>query len=88
LAASPARNPYRIGFPSTRPPAIASSLVHRLVGDREPVHAGLKAAAAGGFNTPIPHGLCPFGVAGRAIIKAYCGDDTRCLTIRTEMMWP
>ena len=84
-----------------RVPANAA-LVYRLSGDRNPLHADPKAAAAGGFARPILHGLCTYGVAGRAIIGACCGNDPARLrtlqvrfsapvypgeTIRTEL-WP
>jgi acyl dehydratase len=77
-----------------------SALIYRLSGDRNPLHADPKAAAAGGFKTPILHGLCTFGIAGRALINACCGGDPARLksmqvrfsapvfpgeTIRTEM---
>ncbi len=108
-AASPARNLRRTSCPRAAPSKSVdirthpnSALIYRLSGDRNPLHADPKAAAAGGFKTPILHGLCTYGVAGRAIIKGCCGGDPSRLrslqvrfsspvfpgeTIRTEM-WP
>jgi acyl dehydratase len=32
-------------------------------------------AEQGGFERPILHGRCTFGIAGRAIVQALCADD-------------
>lgn len=53
------------------------SLLFRLNGDRNPLHADPHTAAAAGFERPILHGLCTYGVACHAILRTICDyDDT------------
>jgi len=32
-------------------------------------------AALGGFDRPILHGLCSYGIAAKAILREFCGYD-------------
>jgi acyl dehydratase len=57
-----------------------AALIYRLSGDDNPLHADPRVARAVGFPRPILHGLATFGVAGRALLKACCGNDPARLT--------
>lgn len=52
-----------------------AALIYRLSGDYNPIHADPVLAKKAGFDKPILHGLCTFGVATRAIISTMCGED-------------
>ena len=51
------------------------ALLYRLNGDRNPLHSDPSFSALAGFETPILHGLCTYGVTGRALLHALCDGD-------------
>jgi len=71
-AATPDTPPDHVCELRTRP---ESALIYRLSGDYNPVHADPAVARAAGFERPILHGLCSFGVSGHALLKTLCGWD-------------
>ena len=52
-----------------------AALIYRLSGDFNPLHADPAIARAAGFERPILHGLCTYGVAGHALLKLICDYD-------------
>ena len=50
-------------------------LLFRLTGDRNPLHADPTRAKEAGFERPILHGMCTYGVACHAILKTICDYD-------------
>jgi acyl dehydratase len=48
----------------------AQPLFYRLLGDRNVLHADPDAARAAGFDRPILHGLCTYGICCHAVLKA------------------
>jgi acyl dehydratase len=51
------------------------TLLYRLNGDLNPLHVDPAVARQSGYAGPILHGLCTYGVAGRALLAALCDDD-------------
>lgn len=69
---APDRAPdHEVGL-TTRPD---QALLYRLSGDRNPLHSDPSFAEMAGFDRPILHGLCTYGFAGRALLRALCMND-------------
>ncbi|MDO6414502.1 MaoC/PaaZ C-terminal domain-containing protein [Sphingomonas sp. BIUV-7] len=63
----PARDPDREIVVETRPD---QALLYRLSGDRHRLHSDPAFARKLGFERPILHGLCTYGIACRALVRA------------------
>ncbi|MGO3927674.1 MaoC/PaaZ C-terminal domain-containing protein [Rhodopseudomonas pseudopalustris] len=57
-----------------------AALIYRLSGDYNPLHADPDIARNAGFDKPILHGLCTFGVVCRALVELCCDGDPKRLT--------
>jgi len=68
----PKRNPDHIAFEYIAP---NQAFLYRLSGDWNPLHVDPDRAAVGGFDKPILHGLCSFGITGRAVYSKYCNNE-------------
>jgi acyl dehydratase len=51
------------------------AVLYRLSGDLNPLHIDTAVARAAGFERPILHGLCSYGIAARAVLALLCGNE-------------
>jgi acyl dehydratase len=76
--AGPAAVPTRAPDVSVVCPTRADqALLYRLSGDRNPLHSDPEFARRGGFDKPILHGMCTYGITSRLLIQALCDGDPR-----------
>ncbi|KAG2229743.1 hypothetical protein BDF21DRAFT_376171 [Thamnidium elegans] len=69
-------------IPNRKPDAVVTektnedqAALYRLSGDFNPLHIDPDMSAIGGFEVPILHGLCSFGISGKHVLKTFCNDD-------------
>lgn len=68
----PAGAPDRVVERETRED---QALLYRLCGDYNPLHADPEFAKAAGFERPILHGLCTYGMTLKAVVDTLLGGD-------------
>jgi len=75
-------NSESVKLPTREPDAVEESVtspyqthIYRLSGDYNPLHVDPRFAKISGFKEPILHGLCSLGVATRAVLKTFAGND-------------
>lgn len=77
-AAGPMTHPWPKGPPEVTcqlPSSGQAALIYRLSGDDNPLHADIGVAQGAGFERPMLHGLCTFGMAGHAALRMLCGYE-------------
>jgi acyl dehydratase len=69
----PERGPDNVVESATLP---QQALLYRMAsGDKNPLHADPGFAALAGFDRPILHGLCTFGIVNKAVVESALGGE-------------
>ena len=53
------------------------ALIFRLSGDYNPLHSDPNFAKTAGFEKPILHGMCTYGIACRSLVESVCEGDAK-----------
>jgi acyl dehydratase len=69
---APERDPDGVIEQATLP---QQALLYRLSGDKNPLHADPEFAKMAGFDKPIIHGLCSYGIVCKAVVDEVLGGD-------------
>ncbi len=62
------------------PGRVDQAMVYALCGDRNPLHRDPEFAKKAGFDVPILHGLCSYGIACHAVVKTMLDYDQTQMT--------
>ncbi|AXE77652.1 MaoC/PaaZ C-terminal domain-containing protein [Streptomyces atratus] len=84
----------RVAYPAVAPDRVVErpirpdqALLYRLSGDWNPLHADPEFARLAGFDRPILHGLCTYGMTLKAVTDTVLGGDvTRIRSYRTRFV--
>ncbi|NQY90214.1 MAG: MaoC family dehydratase N-terminal domain-containing protein [Deltaproteobacteria bacterium] len=86
---APDREPDAVFEAATLP---QQALLYRLNGDKNPLHCDPEFASMGGFDVPIIHGLCSYGITCKAVVDGMLdGDPTRVARYQARfkgVAWP